>query len=155
MAHVIQLALGAFKSSLGVKGRTRSWEAHECDQQFGKNESIDNGKSQRHREEGNTRINMVSAMGAGLAKIIGKVRTSRYFGSAETDLPTAENACCIDYANTWSTKRVCRPSKSQCQHCGTTNYECEDTLELVAGVTRGGLLITGSHMSVASKSKIQ
>jgi len=31
MAHVIQLALGVFMSSLGVKGRTKSWEAHEHD----------------------------------------------------------------------------------------------------------------------------
>jgi len=45
MAHVIQLALGAFMSSLGVKGRTKSWEAHERDQQFAENESIDIGKS--------------------------------------------------------------------------------------------------------------
>jgi len=45
MAHVIQLALGAFMSSLGVKGPTKSWEAHERDQQFGENESIDIGKS--------------------------------------------------------------------------------------------------------------
>jgi hypothetical protein len=29
MAHVIQLALGAFMSSLGVNGCTKSWEAHE------------------------------------------------------------------------------------------------------------------------------
>ena len=35
MAHVIQLALGAFMSSLGVKGCTKSWEAHERNQQFG------------------------------------------------------------------------------------------------------------------------
>jgi hypothetical protein len=76
MAHVIQLALGAFKSSLGVKGRTKSWEAHECDQQFGENESIDIGKSQRLRKEGNDRINKVSAMRPGLAKIIEKVRIS-------------------------------------------------------------------------------
>jgi len=41
MAHVIQLALGAVMSSLGEKGCTKSWEAHECDQQFGENESID------------------------------------------------------------------------------------------------------------------
>jgi hypothetical protein len=32
MAHVIQLALGAYMSSLGVIGRTKSWEAHEQDQ---------------------------------------------------------------------------------------------------------------------------
>jgi len=50
MAHIIQLALGAFMSSLGVKGRIKSWEAHECDQQFGENESMDIGKSQRLRK---------------------------------------------------------------------------------------------------------
>jgi len=76
LAHVIQLALGAFMSSLGVKGRTKSWEAHQCDQQFGENESLDIGKSQRLRKEGNARINKVSAMRPGLAKIIEKVRIS-------------------------------------------------------------------------------
>jgi len=76
MAHVIQLALGAFMSSLGVKGRTKSWEAHECDQQYGENETMDIGKSQRLRKEGNARINKVSAMRPGLAKIIEKVRIS-------------------------------------------------------------------------------
>jgi hypothetical protein len=76
MAHVIRLALGAFMSSHGVKGRTTSREAHERDQQFGENESIDIGKSQRLRKEGNARINKVSAMKPGLAKIIEKVRIS-------------------------------------------------------------------------------
>jgi hypothetical protein len=76
MAHVIQLALGAFMSSLGVSGRSLPWEAHERDQQFGENESIDIGKSQRLRKEGNARINKVSAMKPGLAKIIEKVRIS-------------------------------------------------------------------------------
>ena len=47
MAHVIQLALGEFISSLGVKGRTKSWEAHEYNQRFGKNKSTDIGRSQR------------------------------------------------------------------------------------------------------------
>jgi len=32
MAHVIQLAIGEFMSSLGEKGRTKSWEVHERDQ---------------------------------------------------------------------------------------------------------------------------
>jgi len=73
MAHIIQLALSAFMSSLGVKGRTKSWEAHERNQQFGENESIDVGKSERLRKEGNARINKVSAMRPGLAKIIEKV----------------------------------------------------------------------------------
>jgi hypothetical protein len=76
MAHVIQLALGAFMSSLGVKGRTKSWEAQERDQPFGENESIDIGKSQRLRKDGNGRINKVSAMKPGLGKIIEKVRIS-------------------------------------------------------------------------------
>jgi hypothetical protein len=76
MAHVIQLAVGAFMSSLGVNGRTKSWEAHKRDQQFGENESIDIGKSQRLRKEGNARINKVSAIKPGLAKIIEKLRIS-------------------------------------------------------------------------------
>jgi hypothetical protein len=102
----IQLALGAFMSSLGVKGHTKSWEAHERNQQFGENESIDIGKSQRFRKEGNARINKVSAMRPGLAKIIEKVCISRYFESPETDLQIVENSCCIYYADTWSSKRV-------------------------------------------------
>ena len=100
MEQIIQLALGAFMSGLSFKRRTKSWEAHDCDQQFGENESEDLGKSQRLRTESNARINMVLAMKPGLAKIIEKVRISRYFESAETDLHIAENACCIEYANT-------------------------------------------------------
>jgi len=106
MAHIIQLALSAFMSTLGVKGHTKSWEAHEHDQQFGENKSTDIGKSQRLRKEGNARINKVSAMRPGLAKIIEKVHISTYFESAETDLHIADNACCIDYHDTWSSKRI-------------------------------------------------
>jgi hypothetical protein len=76
MAHVIQLALGAFMSCLSVKGRTKSLEAHERDQHFGEYEHIDIGKSQRLRKEGNAKINKVSAMKPGLAKIIQKVHIS-------------------------------------------------------------------------------
>ena len=47
MAHVIQLVLGAFMSSLGVKGRTKSCEDHDRDQQFGVNRIVDIGKSDR------------------------------------------------------------------------------------------------------------
>jgi len=68
LAHFIQLALGAFMSSLGVKGRTRSWEAHEHDQQFGENESIHNGKNQMLRKDRNARINKVSAISPALAR---------------------------------------------------------------------------------------
>jgi len=45
-------------------------------------------------------------MRPGFAKIIEKVLISRYFESAETDLHIAENACCIDYTDTWFSKRV-------------------------------------------------
>ena len=76
MEHVIQLAVGAFMSSLGLEGCAKSWEAHERDQQFGENESIDIGKRQRLRKEGNARINNLLAMKLGLAKIIEKVRIS-------------------------------------------------------------------------------
>jgi hypothetical protein len=101
MVHVIQLGLGAFRRSLGVKARTRSWKAHERDQQFGEDESMGNRKNHRHQLEGNARINTVSAVSSGLAKIIWKVHTSRYFGSPETHLHIAKNASCIDYANPW------------------------------------------------------
>jgi len=47
MAHVIQLALGAFMSSLRVTRGTKSWEAHGWVQQFGESKSRDIGKSQR------------------------------------------------------------------------------------------------------------
>jgi len=155
MAHVIQLASGAFMSSLGVKGRTKSWETHERDQQFGENESTDIGKSQRLRKEGNARINKVSAMRPGLAKRIEKVRISWYFESPEADYHIAENAWCINYANTWSPKRVHWMSLSQSLHCSTSDYGCEDTLELYTGVAGARLLFTGIHMRVASKPKIQ
>jgi hypothetical protein len=73
MAQVKQLALGPFMSSLGVKDRTKSLEAHEHDQQFGENECINFGNSQRLRKEDNARINQMWAMKPGLAKIIEKV----------------------------------------------------------------------------------
>jgi len=106
MAHVIQLAVSAFMSSLGVKGRTKSWEAHERYQQFGQNENTHIGKSQGLRKEGNARINKVSAMKPGLAKIIEKVRISRYSENSETNYHIAANASCVDYIDTWSSKRV-------------------------------------------------
>jgi len=106
MVYVIQLALSAFMSSLCVKGHTTSWEADERDHQFGENETTDIGRSQRLRKEGNARINKVSAIRPGLAKRIEKVHISTYFVSVEADLHKGENAYCIDYADTWWSKRV-------------------------------------------------
>jgi len=37
MVHFIQLALGAFMSSLGIKGHTKSSDDYECNPQFGEN----------------------------------------------------------------------------------------------------------------------
>jgi hypothetical protein len=65
MADVIQLPLGAFMSSLGVKGHAKSWEANERDQLFGENEGTHIGKCQRLRKEDHARINQVSAMEPG------------------------------------------------------------------------------------------
>jgi len=109
MAHVIQLALGAFMSSLGVKGRTKSWEANERDQQVGENgenQSIGIVKSQTLRKEGDARIIKMSAMRPGLPKIIEKVPISGYCETAETYFHIAENACGIDNVDSWSSKRV-------------------------------------------------
>jgi len=106
MANVIQQALGAFMRSLGLLGWTRSWEAHERDQQFVENECIDNPNSQRLRKVGNIRTDKASAMRPDLAKICTKVPTSRYCDSGDSDHHTVANACYIDYANIWSSKRV-------------------------------------------------
>ena len=113
MAHVIQLASGAFMSYLGVISCTKSLEAHERNQQFGENESTVFGMSQRLRKEGNARIKTVSATRPDLAKIIEKVPIWRHFERPETDVDIAENACCIDYSDTWSLKWVQWLSQSQ------------------------------------------
>jgi len=118
--HVIHLALGVFMIRLGVKCLTKSWEAHERDQQFGENESITIGQCQRLRKEGIATINEVSAMRLGLAKVIEKVSISRCCESTETDHHIVENAACIDYANTRLSKGVHWLSNSQSPHCGTT-----------------------------------
>jgi len=106
MAHIIRLPLGSFMFNPGVTGCTKSWEAHDQQKQFGEEESTAIGKSQRLRKEGDARINKVSAMRPALAKIIETVHISSHFERPETDLRIAENTCCIDYANTWSSTRV-------------------------------------------------
>ena len=114
----------------------------------------------RHREgsqtskEGNARINKVSAMKPGLAKIIEKVRISRYFASSETHHHMVENACSIDYADTWSSKRVHWLSLRRSSDRGITDYGCEDTTALNTGVARVRPPVKGIHMCVAPKSKI-
>ena len=145
MAHVIQLGLGAFMSSLSVNGRTKSWEVHERDQQSEENESIDIGKSPRLRKEGTARINKVSAMKPGFGKIIEKVRISPYFESSEIDPQRQKNACCIDCADTWSSKRVHSLSKSQSPNHGTSDSGSIDTVKLHTGGARACPPIMGIH----------
>jgi hypothetical protein len=77
MAHVIQLAFGVFMNNVGVIRRTKSREDHERNQQFGENQTIDIGNSQRLRKDDNARINKISAMRPALAKITEKVCISR------------------------------------------------------------------------------
>ena len=155
MALLIQLALGAFISNLGVKGCAKSWEAHERNQQLGENESTNIGKIQRLRKEGNVRIRKVLAMWPSLAKIIDKVHISRHFERSETDLHIAENACCIDYADTWSSKRVHWHPNGQGTNRSTTYYGCENTVEFNTGVAWASLPITRIHLWVAEESQIQ
>jgi len=149
MAHVIHPTLGAFISSLGVKGCTQSWEAHERNHQFGENDGIEIGNSQRLREEGYARFNKVAPMRPRLAKIIEKVRISRYFESPETDLQIAANVCCVDYNDTWSSKQVHWMSKSQSAKHSTINYRCEDTVEFDTVVSWVRLPIRTIHSRMA------
>ena len=72
MAHVIQLALGAFMSSLGVKGRAKSWAEHERDKQS-EQVSRDKGKAKAQASK-KSRIDRVDGLNAGFQKIIEKVR---------------------------------------------------------------------------------
>ena len=128
MEHVIHLAFVAFMSSLSVKGHAKSWEVHMCDQQSGENECTDIGKSQWLQKEGNARINKVLAMRPHLAKTIEKVHIWTNFESPETDHYIAENACCIDYTDTWSLTRVHWLSKSERTNRRITFYECENAV---------------------------
>jgi len=98
---------------------------------------------------------MVSAMRPGISKIIEQVRISRYFESPETDLHIAENACCIDYADTWSSKRVHWLSKSHSLHPRTSDYGYEVMLEPDTGHAPAHLPITGIHTRVAPHFKVQ
>jgi len=156
IAHMIQLALGAFMSSLCVKGCSKSWEAHERDLQFAKNDSTDCGNSQRLWIVGNATINKVSAMRAGLAKLIEKVCRSIYFQCAETDLHIvenasciAQNASCIDFADTWLSKQDQWHWKCNSPECSATHYRLEDMFELNTAIAQAWFPILSFHTEVA------
>jgi len=98
---------------------------------------------------------MVSAVAPDLAKIIEKVCISRHFWRPETDLHIAENACWIDYADTWSSKWVHRLSKCKNTIRSTAHYGCENAVEFKSGVAWASLPITRIHPWVALESEIQ
>ena len=68
MTHVIQLALGAFMDSLGVKGRHKSWEDNEREK-IGQ-ETV--GSNRRKRVCG-VRVEKVASLEPGFNKIVEKV----------------------------------------------------------------------------------
>jgi len=144
--HIIQLAFGGFMSSLRVQGLMKSWQAHECDQQFGENDRPDIGKCQRMWKEGNARINKVSAMRPGFAKIIEKVCISRHFQRPETDLHTVKNGCWIKYSDTWSSKLVHWLSQSQSTNHASTDYGCHNPVEFNTGVALRSLPVMRIHL---------
>jgi len=59
LAHIIQLAIGAFISTLGVQGHTKSRESRDHNHQFGVNVSRNSGKCQSVQKEGNAGIDKV------------------------------------------------------------------------------------------------
>jgi len=150
MAHAIQLGFGAFICRFSFKGYTKSLDTHQRDQQFGENEWMDIAKSQWLRKQGNARNNKVSALRPGLTKIIEHVCISRYFESPETELHIAQNTCYINYADTWSSKRVHWLSTS-----GTTYHGCEYTSVCDTRVASGSLPIARNHLWVPPESTIQ
>ena len=94
------------------------------------------------------------AMPPGLAKIIMKVPISRHFERHDTTVHIAENASCVDYADTWSSKRLHWLSKGQSRNRSTICYGCENTVEFNTGVAWVSLPITRVHPRVAEESKI-
>jgi len=82
---------------------------------------------------------------------------SKYFKilwSPQTDSHIAENACCIDCADTWLSKRVQWQSKSHSMNRSTTNYVYEDRVEFHTEVAGADAPFTTIHRRVARESRI-
>ena len=60
--------------------------------------------------------------------MIEDVGISRNFERPGTDLHIAENACCIDYVDTWLSKPVYSLSKSQRMNRSTFYFPRDDTV---------------------------
>jgi len=126
VSEIIQFALGAFMDILSVNGCTRRWKAHGCNQHFDENYNTHIGKSQSLRKEGIAIINKVLAMRSGFTKIIVNLHVSSGFEWPHSNLHIAENACCMDYINTWSSKLFHCPLHRHSTNHSTTSYRCEN-----------------------------
>jgi len=98
---------------------------------------------------------MVLATGPGLAKVVEKLRIWEHFETPHTDLQIAEKACCIDYSDTWLSKRVHWLSKCQSTNRSATYYGYKHVVKFDTGVAWASLLITRIHPRVGHQSKIQ
>jgi len=134
MAHVFHLSLGAIIRSFGVTGCTTYWQAYVCYGQFGENESTVFANSERLWKGGKARISKVSAMRLGLAGKIEKAHIPMNFGCPQSDLHSATNACCIEYAVTRLSKQVHWLLNSQSRNCGIINYVGETQWNLTLGL---------------------
>ena len=77
----------------------------------------------------NMELLLTLAMRPGSAKIIERLLNTSNFESIETDLHIAANACCIEYSNSCSSKRVHWLSNCHSLYLRTTYYRCEVTVE--------------------------
>ena len=105
-------------------------------------------------KEGNARINKVFAMKPGLAKIIEKLRISRYFECSETDHHIAANARSVDYIHTGTSQWVYYLLKNQGTNCSPTHYGCENTVKFDSGVAWASLPIMRIHPRMAEGSTL-
>jgi len=86
--------------------------------------------------------------------IIEKVHTSSHFQWPDNGVHRAENACCIDCADTWSSKQVHWLSKCHSTTSSITYYECENTVQLITAVAWPSVPIISIHLWVDEESKI-
>jgi len=153
MSHGIHPALDPLISSFGVRCLTKSWNAHDHDQRFRENQRTEIGNSQRLCKEANVTINKVSAMRLGVVKIIQTVGNSKTVHSTETDHIKAANACCINNADTVSSKQVHWLTNSLTTNHSTTYHGCNDRVQFDSSVAWGRLPIARIHLQVAPEDK--
>jgi hypothetical protein len=109
---------------VSANSQSKAWEESECDQQFGANERIHIGISQRLRKVGDAGIIKVLAMRPGFGKINDNLYMSRNVQILETNFSIPAIACCIDYTDTRSSKQIHSLSTIQWTNCRTIYWVC-------------------------------